>query len=65
MDNTPYPYVQQVLQVKIVVNGGGLFSANFRLNEEIFGGSVSRPMTDTPAKYFIIKSKIDRERHFH
>ena len=57
-DNTPYPYVQQVLHVRIVVNGGGLFSANFRLNDKIFRRSVRRPMTDTPAKYFIIKFKI-------
>jgi hypothetical protein len=31
------------------------FSDNFRLNDEIFGRSVSHGATDTPAKYFIIR----------
>jgi len=45
-------------------NSEGLFSANSKPNDEIFGRSVSCPMTDTPAEYFIIKSEIVREMHF-
>jgi len=39
-----------------------LFSANFKLNDEIFGRSVSHGATDTPAKYFIIRFEIGREQ---
>ena len=38
------------------------FSVNFKFNDKIFGKGVIHGATDTPAKYFIIKSEIGREQ---